>query len=99
MIKVLLVGHRALTLPRTLEFLMIFGIFLLKPMKPRFVAIRRAVLVLTLRVAVVRPARVTVSSKSKCISYRMFMFLVKFVMEDATTVRKEYLTNLRYDSQ
>ncbi len=49
---------------------------------------KRVVSVSTSRVVVVRPARVTGLSRLRCTSCQMFMWLVKFATEPATTVKR-----------
>lgn len=62
---------------------MIYVTSSLKQMKRRSEAILKAVSASTLKVDVVKHVKVTESSRLKCTSYRMCMYLVKFVMVNA----------------
>ncbi|KPD20241.1 hypothetical protein ADS78_13010, partial [Idiomarina abyssalis] len=64
---------------------MISGMYLLQPMKRKFVAIKRAVSALMLKAGVVKHVAETGSSRSKCTSFQMCTFHVKFVTGNDTT--------------
>lgn len=71
-----------------LVFLMTFAICLPKQMKQRFVVIKKAALVLTSKVAVVKLVAGMVSSKLKCTFYLTSMCLAKFVMANVIILRR-----------
>ena len=73
---------------------MTFEISLLRPMKPKFGAIRKVALVSMSRVGVVKPAQEMGSSRLRCTFYQMCMSLVKYVMEN-DTIEKHLKLNTR----
>ncbi len=79
-IKVRLGAHHEAILRHILVYLMILEIYLHKQMKLKCVGIKKAVLVSTLKVDVVKPAEAMELLRLKCTFYLMFTFLVKFVM-------------------
>ena len=66
---------------------MTFAISLLRPMKPKFGAIKKAALVSMSRAGVVKPAQEMGSSRLKCTSCQMSSFLVRSAMDVVTIVR------------